>query len=560
MKIALYLRVSTEDQAKEGYSLEVQRETLEAYAKREGHEVYQVYSDDGISGATTNRPALTALLADAKSGKFELVLVAKLDRFSRNLRDLLNLVEELCACGAGFKSAGEPFDTTTSAGKLMFQQLGSFAEFERNRIAERVFPGMLKGAMQGHWLGSRFAPYGYNYNKAAKMLEVVESEAEIVRLIFALYIEGKSTWSIGAALAKKGLRNRKGNYFGTKAVWDILKNRIYEGKIVWNVHHYDKTKKTAKGYKYVKNALDKIIVSQGKHKAILSEEVFAQAQKLFAEKRIYMRKARPGDYLLSGIIFCGKCNHKYIGASSVSNHRTKATKKWYRCSSRNNGYLSCNNTSVKAEDLEPQVDEWLEMLLNSEQFTSRWTNMTFPASKPKEVDKAAKSEVDAKLTANLAKQTKLTDAFVDGLMSKEVFEAKNRNLMKEGEELKKISAYHALRQIDREKSADYLAKVHEFVSDVEPEEKEPDPATKKRLLNLVCRNMKVGDKKIKNAEFFAPFNYLIFKEKNKCRNRKNQRRRPFRAAPRSASTLSRSAELLLRLHRTVHPILKTLYC
>ncbi|MBI4801114.1 MAG: recombinase family protein [Elusimicrobia bacterium] len=128
MKTALYLRVSTEDQAKEGYSLEVQRETLEAFAKREGFEVYKVYSDDGISGYTSDRrPELAALLADAKGGKFGLVLVSKLDRFSRNLKDLLNLVDELCSYGAGFKSAGEPFDTTTSAGKLMFQQLGSFA-------------------------------------------------------------------------------------------------------------------------------------------------------------------------------------------------------------------------------------------------------------------------------------------------------------------------------------------------------------------------------------------------------------------------------------------------
>jgi site-specific DNA recombinase len=542
MKIAaLYLRVSTEDQAKEGYSLEVQRETLEAFAKREGFEVYQVYSDDGISGATTNRPALAALMADAKGGKFGLVLVAKLDRFSRNLRDMLNLVEELCSYGVGFKSAGEPFDTTTSAGKMMFQQLGSFAEFERNRIAERVFPGMLKGAMQGHWLGSRFAPYGYTYNKAAKMLEVVESEAEIVRLIFALYLEGKSTWSIGTALAKKGLRNRKGNYFGTKAVWDILKNRIYEGKIVWNAHHYDKTKKTPKGYKYVKNAPDKIIVSQGKHKAIISEEVFAQAQKLRAEKRIYMRKARPGDYLLSGLLFCGRCNHKYIGASSVSNHRTKATKKWYRCSSRNNGYLSCNNKSVKAADLEPQVNEWVAMLMKSDKFTNRWTNMTFPASKPKEVDKAAKTEVDAKLARNLEQQGKLTDVYLEGHVSKEVFEEKNKALFQQGEELKKVSAFYALRQIDREKSADYLAKVHDYVSDEEPKETEPDAAEKKRLLNLVCRNMKIGDKKIKNAEFFAPFNFLIFEEKNKCRNQKNQRPRPQRAGPPDGCTSLPSA-------------------
>ncbi|MEI7482462.1 MAG: recombinase family protein [Elusimicrobiota bacterium] len=522
MKTALYLRVSTEDQAKEGYSLEVQRETLEAYAKREGHEVYKVYSDDGISGYTSDRrPALAALLADAKSGKFELVLVSKLDRFSRNLRDLLNLVDELCSYGVGFKSAGEPFDTTTSAGKLMFQQLGSFAEFERNRIAERVFPGMIKGAMQGKWLGSRFAPYGYIYNKSAKLLEVAESEAEVVRQIFALYLEGKSTWAIAGILSKKGVKNRKGNHLGSKTIGDILKNPIYIGKIVWNTHHYDKTKKTPKGYKSVKNSPDKIITAQGKHKAIIGDEVFAQAQKLRAERRIYLRKARPGDYLLSGLLFCGKCNHKYIGASSISNHRTKATKKWYRCSSRNNGYLSCHNNSVKADDLEPQLAEAIDTLLKIDKIGSRWPNMIGPAIRLPEEDKKAENEVKADLKSFLDRQGKLTDLFLDGFITKEVFEAKNVLLMEQIEELKKFAALYDLRQIDREKSADYLARAHEYVSDVEPRQKVLSPTEQKRLLNLVFRNIKISDKKFRNAEFYAPFNFLFLEEKNKCRNRKN---------------------------------------
>ncbi len=540
MKTALYLRVSTEDQAKEGYSLEVQRETLEAFAKREGLEVYQVYSDDGISGYTSDRPALKALLADAKSGKFGLVLVAKLDRFSRNLRDLLNLVEELCACGVGFKSAGEPFDTTTSAGKLMFQQLGSFAEFERNRIAERVFPGMVKGAMQGNWLGSRFAPYGYTYNKQAKLLEVAETEAEVVRQIFALYLEGKSTWAIASMLSKKGVKNRRGNHFGSKTIGDILNNRIYTGTIVWNARHYDKTKKTPKGYKYVKNAPEKVIVSRGKHKAIIGDEVFAQAQKLRAERRISMRRAKPGDYLLSGLLFCGKCNHKYIGASSVSNHRTKATKKWYRCSSRNNGYLSCTNNSVKADDLEQQLAWFMDTIVKNDRTGSRWPNMTGPALRLPEADKKAEKAVKDDLKKLLDRQAKLTDLFLDGFVTKEVFEAKNELLMERIEELKKVAALYDLREIDREKSADYLAQAHEFVSDVEPRKKVLTPAEKKRLLNLVLRNIKISDKKLRNAEFFAPFNYLILEEKNKCRNGKNQRRRPFRAASHGKCTLSLS--------------------
>ena len=205
-KTALYIRVSTEDQAKEGYSLEVQMEYLESFALREGCEVFKVYCDDGVSAYSTRRPALQELLADAKARRFELVLVYKIDRFSRNLKDLLILVDELLVYGVGFKSATEPFDSTTSAGKLMFQQLGSFAEFESNRIAERVFPGMVKGVQKGNWQGARFAPFGYTYNKENKLLEVEEREANIVKLIYTMYISGKSTHDIAAYLDKKGYK------------------------------------------------------------------------------------------------------------------------------------------------------------------------------------------------------------------------------------------------------------------------------------------------------------------------------------------------------------------
>ena len=160
MKVAIYVRVSTEDQAREGYSLEVQKEYLTNHAKQNSYEIYNIYQDDGIdgcsSGYTLDRPAFRRLFSDAKLKKFELVLVYKTDRFSRRLKDMLNVIDELESLKIAFKSATEPFDTTTSAGKLMFQQLGSFAEFERNRIIERVFPGMIKGALKGNWQGYSF--------------------------------------------------------------------------------------------------------------------------------------------------------------------------------------------------------------------------------------------------------------------------------------------------------------------------------------------------------------------------------------------------------------------
>ena len=203
----------------------------------------------------------------------------------------------------------------------MFQQLGSFAEFERNRITERVFPGMLKGVQQGNWQGARYSPYGYRYNKANKLLEVDEQEAKVVKLIFEMCLAGKSIRFITENLTKKKYHNKKGNIFSTKLIGDILKNWIYTGKLVWNRHHYNKNQNTKKCYAYVKNSSDKIIIAQGKHKALVAEEDYNIVQDKLKERRIEIKRKK-SDYPLSGILYCAKCNHRYLGISSISNHRT----------------------------------------------------------------------------------------------------------------------------------------------------------------------------------------------------------------------------------------------
>lgn len=539
--ISLYIRVSTEDQAKEGYSLEVQREYLESFAKREGLEISKLYQDDGISGYSTERPALKELLKDAKGRKFDLVLVYKIDRFSRNLKDLLNLVDELSTYGVGFKSASEPFDTTTSAGKLMFQQLGSFAEFERNRIAERVFPGMVKGVQRGNWQGARYAPYGYRYIKEKKLLEIDEEETKVVKLIYTMFLCDKSIRSITEYLTRKGYRNRKGNIFSTKLIGDILKNRIYTGKLVWNVHHYDKTQKTRKGYRYIKNQPEKIIISQGRHQSIVSEEDFVLVQEKLKERRVERRK-KVNDYPLSGTLYCAKCNHKYLGISSISNHRTGVKKRWYRCNGPYRSFIRCKNKSVKAQEIESEVAEILETLLKNDKLkTSRWTNVTFKndANFPvfEKISKTDLEKVKNRLESNLKKQSKLTDAYLENLLSEELYKQKNETFRQEEEELKKLIALQEVREIERERSGDYLNRVEEFLDGYDPNKKEMDLETKKLILNLLFKNIKIAHKKLFSFEFFAPFNFLFFEEKQKCQT-KNLKRVTNFLPPKSLSGLS----------------------
>lgn len=213
MNTAIYIRVSTEDQAKEGYSLEVQREYLESFAKRENYDVFKVYCDDGISAYSTRREALQRLLKDAKDKKFELVLVYKIDRFSRNLKDLLNLVDELSNCGVAFKSATEPFDTSTSTGKLMFQQLGSFAEFERNRIAERVFPGMLKGVSLAIGKGQDIRLTDIDIIKRISFLKLMSKRKKLLSLFLRCALQVKAFALLPNILPRKNIAIEKAIFF-----------------------------------------------------------------------------------------------------------------------------------------------------------------------------------------------------------------------------------------------------------------------------------------------------------------------------------------------------------
>ncbi len=517
MKIAVYIRVSTDDQVRDGYSLDVQREYLLNFAKQQGYEVFDVYADEGISAGTTERPALQKLLKDAKQKKFNLVLVYKIDRFSRRLKDLLGLVDKLESFGVGFKSATEPFDTTTSAGKLMFQQLGSFAEFERNRHAERVFPGMIKSVQQGNWHGARYSPFGYTYNKQKKLLEINERETMVVKLIYRLYLAGKSVNEITDYLNRSKHETRIGRFFYTKLIRDILRSRLYIGQIVWN-----------------KKKGSQAVVAKGKHTPIISEDDFEKVQKLLAERKAPVRKSRKGSFPLSGLLYCDNCNHRYFGVSSIANHRTGRRDRWYRCSGRQQHYVRCKNDAIKADLVEGIILSAINDMLNSDKLVAseaeplkenRWLCMTTVKD---EVFNADLSGIKNELKVNREKQLKLTDLHLNNLLSAETFKQKNESLRQEEEKFRTKLAGLELLLLEKENSAAYLDKVKDFLASYDSEKKELDVAAKKQILALLLR--KIILKKGRNARaaarvspiFYEPFekiasdNNYSLKERKKC--------------------------------------------
>jgi len=526
MKVAIYTRVSTEDQAREGYSIEVQQEYLLDHAKRLGWEVYKIYTDD-VSGYILDRPALKEMLQDARGKKFELIITYKLDRFSRKLKDLLNIVDELEGYGVAYKSATEPFDTTTSAGKLMFQQLGSFAEFERNRIKERVFPGMIKGVQQGNWQGARYAPYGYHYYKEKKLLEVVPEEADIVKLIYTMYLANKTSGQIAEYLYVKGYKTRSGGKFNSPLVCGILKNQIYLGKLVWNQNHYDVKQHTItrKGYKYVKNDPSKVVVAQGKHQPMIVQEDFDLVQKkMRANRKGVLYRYNVFEYPLTGILHCAKCGYRYQGTSCTSNHRLKKRKRWYKCSCMGTYHIKCDNPSVKAEDIEPKVFEIVKKVLTHRDIAhGRIDNLVKAHIYLNNVDiRKELDELNEFLKANLAKQSKLNDSYMDNLIGPEIYREKGSLLREEEKKISMDIAKCKIKLVEKERSEAYLRTLKLAIDNFDESKAKIGIVEKKEILKLIFKSVEINGGALVTVRLYPPFQQMYEEALKECNTLENK--------------------------------------
>ena len=235
---AIYVRVSTQEQATQGFSLDAQEETLQNYAKALGYEILKIYRDEGKSAKDLiHRPQMIELLKDAEAKKFSAIFIYKLDRFSRSLKDLILTIDRLKEWGVDFVSLQDKIETTSASGKLMFHIISAFAEFERNIIGDRTKFGMDKKAREGGFITR--APLGYNL--VNKELVVNEERAKEVSAIFEEYLGSKISLT---RLAKK-------HGMTTSGVIKLLKNSTYLGIVKFA----DKE-------------------SKGSHKLIINKELF----------------------------------------------------------------------------------------------------------------------------------------------------------------------------------------------------------------------------------------------------------------------------------------------
>lgn len=328
--VAIYTRVSTTDQAREGHSLEEQEKRLRAMCEANGYTVFKVYTDAGISGKyAENRPAYQKMLKDMKKGKFNLIVAFKMDRLSRSIIDFEEFFNEIKKYGCGVELLCEKIDTSGAAGMMFARILGIFAQFERELIQERTLVGVESAVNKGHFGGK--PPLGYKHKldesgkHKLKQWEIAEDEAKIVKEIFELCASGKTYYQISNILKEKYPKVissiKKDKETGEEKIiyrkWNdssiscILNNKCYMG-----VYEYRKCLEN-------KDTIEIV----GVVPAIVSEELFNDCQEMIARNgRNYYRSK---NYLFIQRLVCPHCG-RIMACNGVKN-KMKNDYLYYKC-------------------------------------------------------------------------------------------------------------------------------------------------------------------------------------------------------------------------------------
>lgn len=219
MKVLIYVRVSTEDQRESGLSIEAQQAKAEAYASLYGHEVVGVHIDGGVSGKTLNRPGIQAALGALEAGLAEGILISKLDRLTRSVRDMGELLETFFSTRFGLLCVDEAIDTSTPAGRLMLNLLTSVAQWEREETACRTKVALAQKKARGEHVGSP----ALGYQMIDGQLEEVEAELEIIERILEMRQAGKTLQAIADTLNAEGAPTKRGGSWYPCTVSKILK-------------------------------------------------------------------------------------------------------------------------------------------------------------------------------------------------------------------------------------------------------------------------------------------------------------------------------------------------
>ncbi len=352
LKAVAYARFSSDLQREE--SIEAQVRAIKEFAEKNGYALQKVYADRGISGTTDKRPEFQHMIDDAKNGKFDVVIVHKFDRFARSRYDSAIYRKELDKHNVKLISVVENFGDSPEM-IILEGLLESMSEYYVVNLAREVRKGLKENALSCRHTGGTPC-LGYDVDKSTMKLVINEWEAEAVKLIFKLYLEGYGYTYIIGQLNKKGYKTKRGASFGRNSLYEILRNEKYSGVYVYNLS----ASKNAEGKfnRHKSKPDDEVIRIEGGVPQIITTDDFQKVQMIMKarQRKTAAFKAKQ-EYLLSGKIVCNECGCTYAWNSRKANS-THPLYISYRCTKRN-GKIKCKNPEINRDLIESIVQKRL---------------------------------------------------------------------------------------------------------------------------------------------------------------------------------------------------------
>lgn len=421
MRCTIYIRVSTDEQADKGNSLSEQKERLSAYCTAMGWANPKFIIDDGYSAKNLNRPGIKQLIDRIEHNEVDIVLTSKLDRLCRNLLDLLQLVELFSVHNCSFVSSSESFDTSTAVGRMTLQLLGTFAEFERERISERVKDNMLSLAKNTD-KALTFACYGYDLVDGKYVIN--ELEAQNVRTMFVLAEEGRGHRAIAKHLNDQGAVTKRGKMWDQVNVKRLMNTETIAGVMVYN-------KRQIKNGKTTYRDKEDWIIKENNHPAIIPMERYEKVQQIMQSRSRANKHADSETYLLTGLVKCKHCGKGMKG--STTRYKTKYndyTYFRYICSSYALGY-GCKHHVVQRDQMEQIIIEQIEDLSRASVKELKKLNVAAPPTVTEEI-----KEIESQLARVEKRMQKQIEAYENDLISTVDLKTARQRVEKERLELR----------------------------------------------------------------------------------------------------------------------------
>ena len=514
--IALYSRKSrfTGKGESIGNQVELCKEYVRLHFGELAAEQLVIYEDEGFSGGNLNRPAFQRMMDAARQRQFQAIIVYRLDRISRNVSDFSGLIEELSRLNIAFISIKEQFDTSTPMGRAMMYIASVFSQLERETIAERIRDNMQELAKTGRWLGGN-TPTGYGSEavksvtmdgktKKACKLKLIPEEAEIVKTIFALYLETDSLTITEARLMQRGIQTKNGNHFTRFSIKSILQNPVYliadqdaydyfqqhetdlfsersEFDGVHGMMAYNRTDQE-KGRATVYLPPRDWIVSVGKHPGLIPGKVWVTIQdSLERNKSKAFRKPRSNEALLTGLLYC-RCGERMYPKVSKRKTADGSPVYTYVCKLKERSQRSlCNSKNANGNRLDMAILEQLKQLQEDqdtflrqlEQSRKFYTGNRMDYEQRLDGLRTEKRELEKKLDALVDSLADIPEHAARSQVSRriEALSSQCDDLTKQIQELEGLTAQHTLSDLEFDLLRQLLAVFREGVSEMSLEQK-----------------------------------------------------------------------------------------